>query len=238
MTRMSGKVALVTGAGRPPGRACALRLAEEGADIVAVDIPGHEPQARLAATASSVRNLGRRAVTGTADPGDFDAVAAAVRAGTAELGPLDSIVALTEIPGSAAPSWEIDDETWKRTLDTTVTGAWHVVQAGLAALSTAGGSVILVSSTAAVRSRGTASHRSAAEHAVTGFARTLANELGSQRIRVNTVHPSTDDAAALLPVDVEAADVANAVLFLASEESRCITGLQMIVDAGLTQKVA
>ncbi|MEV3964230.1 SDR family oxidoreductase [Nocardia sp. NPDC050193] len=238
MTRMSGKVALITRAGRQPGRACALRLAEEGADIVAMDIPGRESEAGLAETAALVREFGRRTVTGSADPGDFDAVAAEVHAGAADLGPLDTIVAITEFPGSGAPSWEIDDEIWDRTLDMTVTGAWHIVKAGLAALSKAGGSVTLLSSTAAIRSLPAASHRSAAEHAVTGLARTLANELVPQRIRVNTVHPSPHDTAALLPVCVEPTDVANAILFLASEESRCITGLQMIVDAGLTQKVA
>lgn len=238
MTRMPGKVALITGAGRQPGRACALRLAGEGADIVALDRPGHNSEAGLAATAELVRALGRRAVTGMADPSDTAAVAAAVQAGAGELGPLGSVVAITGTPGSHAPSWEIDDNTWHRTLDTIVTGAWQIAKAGIASMSTAGGSVVFVSSTAAVKSVPAASHSSAAEHAVTGLARTLANELAPQHIRVNTVHSCPRATAALLPVEVEPGDVADAVLFLASDESRCITGLQMIVDAGLTQKVA
>lgn len=237
MTRMSGKVALITGAGRQLGRACALRLAGEGADIVALDLPGRESEADLANTAALVRRLGHRATTGAADLGDSDAMAAAVQAGVAELGPLDSVVAITEIPDFGAPSWEIDDSTWNQTLDITVTGAWHTTQAGVAAMSPAGGSLTLISSTAAVKSLAEESHRSAAEHAMTGLARTLANELAPQRIRINTVHQGPRDIATPLPVDVEPTDVANAVLFLASEEARCITGLQVVVDAGLTQKV-
>lgn len=269
MTRMAGKVALITGARRGVGRACAVRLAEEGADIVALDLSGHESEAELAGTASSVRELGRRVFTGTADVRDFDAVAAAVRAGVDELGPLDVVVANAGVFDTPGPSWDIDDDVWNRSIDVNVTGTWHTVTTGVAAMNPTGGSVIIVSSTAAIKAVAGASHYSAAKHAITGLAKTLANELGSRSIRVNTVHPgsiatpmilnpatfarlrpdldkpSAADAAeilssrTLLPVPwVEPVDISNAVLFLASEESRYVTGLQMIVDAGLTQKVA
>lgn len=269
MTRMAGKVVLITGAGRGLGRSCAVRLAEEGADIVALDLPGSAPEADLAETARLVREAGRRVVTGTADVRDFDAVTAAVRAGVAELGPLDVVVANAGISDNPGPSWEIDDEIWNRSIDVNLTGTWHTVKAGVAELDPAGGSVIIVSSTAAIKAVPGASHYSAAKHAITGLAKTLANELGPRSIRVNSIHPgavatamtlnpttfarlrpdlenpTADDVAEvlskkmLLPVPwVESIDVSNAVLFLASDESRYVTGLQMVIDAGQTQKVA
>ncbi|MEU5844180.1 mycofactocin-coupled SDR family oxidoreductase [Rhodococcus sp. NPDC047139] len=269
MTRMAGKIVLITGAGGGLGRSCATRLAEEGADILALDLPGASTETELAETARLVRKTGRRIVTGTADVRDFDRVAAAVREGVAELGPLDVVVANAGISDNPGSSWEIDDEIWNRSIDVNLTGTWHTVKAGVAELNPAGGSVIIVSSTAAIKAVPGASHYSAAKHAVTGLAKTLANELGPQSIRVNTIHPgaaatpmtlnpvtfarlrpdleapTAADAAqvlaakTLLPVPwVEPIDVSNAVLFLASDESRYVTGLQMVVDAGLTQKVA
>lgn len=267
--RMTGKTVLITGAGGGLGRTCATRLAEEGADIVALDLPGGRTEPALAETARLVRATGRRIVTGTADVRDFDAVVAAVRSGVSELGPLDVVVANAGISDNPGPSWEIDDEIWNRSIDVNLTGTWHTVKAGVAELDPAGGSVIIVSSTAAIKAVPGASHYSAAKHAVTGLAKTLANELGSRTIRVNTVHPgaaatpmtlnpatfarlrpdldapTADDAAEVLSRKtvlrvpwIEPVDVSNAVLFLASDESRYVTGLQMIVDGGLTQKVA
>ncbi|QCQ93989.1 mycofactocin-coupled SDR family oxidoreductase [Rhodococcus sp. SGAir0479] len=266
---MAGKVVLITGAGRGLGRACAVRLAEEGADVVALDLPGEATETELAETARLVRETGRRIVTGAADVRDFDAVAAAVRAGVSELGPLHAVVANAGVSDNPGPSWEIDDAVWNRSIDVNLTGTWHTVKAGVAELDPAGGSVIIVSSTAAIKAVPGASHYSAAKHAVTGLAKTLANELGGRSIRVNTIHPgavatamtlnpatfarlrpdldepTVDDVAEvmsarmLLPVPwVESIDVSNAVLFLASDESRYVTGLQMVVDAGQTQKVA
>ncbi|GAA4482004.1 mycofactocin-coupled SDR family oxidoreductase [Rhodococcus olei] len=269
MSRMIGKVVLVTGAGRGMGRSHAVRLAEEGADIVALDAPGAESEAHLAETRQLVENLGRRAVTGCADVRDLDAVRAVVDAGARGLGALDVIVANAGVCDNPGPSWTIDDDVWNRSIDVNLTGTWHTVKAGVAALNPAGGSIILVSSTAGIKAVPGASHYSAAKHAVVGLARTLANELGERSIRVNTVHPgavatamtlnpttfarlrpdlddpSAEDAAevlaatTLLPVPwVESIDVSNAVLFLASDESRYVTGLQMVIDAGQTQKVA
>lgn len=265
MSRMAGKVALITGAGAGMGRAYAVRLAQEGADIIALDLSDEA----LAETAAQVRALGRRAVTAVADVCDMAAVQAAVDAGVAELGRLDTIIANAGITENPGPSWTIDEEVWDRSIDVNVTGVWHTVKAGSAALGDEGGSVIIVSSTAGIKAVAGASQYSAAKHAVVGLARTLANELGARSIRVNTVHPGAVDTVMtnnpttfarlrpdlenptaadvapvlasknLLPIPwVDPEDVANAVLFLASDESRYITGLQMVVDAGLTQKVA
>lgn len=268
MSRMTDKVVLITGAGAGMGRSHAVRLAEEGADIIAVDLPGEAGIQGLAETARLVQEHGGRIVSATADVRDLDALEEAVASGVAQLGSLDVIVANAGICESAGPSWTMDEEVWNRALDVNVTGAWNTVKAGVAALNSDGGSVIIISSTAGITGSGGRSQYSASKHAVLGLARTLANELGRASIRVNTVHPGavgTDmvlnpesfarlrpdlesptqaDAAAvlesktLLPVPwVESVDVSNAVLFLASDESRYVTGLQMVVDAGQTQKV-
>lgn len=265
MARMAGKVALITGAGAGMGRAHAVRLAQEGADIIALDLVDET----LVETAAQVRALGRRIVTAVADVRDMAAVQAGVDAGVAELGRLDAVIANAGIAGNPGPSWTIDEEVWNRSIDVNVTGVWHTVKAGVAAFGEGGGSVIIISSTAGIKAIAGASQYSAAKHAIVGLARTLANELGARSIRVNTVHPGAVDtvmtnnpttfarlrpdldnptaedvagalsARHLLPTPwVDPEDVSNAVLFLASDESRYITGLQMVVDAGLTQKVA
>ncbi|NMM83246.1 oxidoreductase [Rhodococcus sp. SRB_17] len=269
MSRMTDKVVLITGAGAGMGRSHAVRLAEEGADIIAVDLPGEVGERGLAETSRLVQALGRRIVTATADVRDHGALDDAVATGVALLGSVDVIVANAGICETPGPSWTIDEEVWNRAIDINLTGAWNTVKAGVSALSPAGGSVIIISSTAGISGAAGRSQYAASKHAVVGLARTLANELGRQSIRVNTVHPGavgTDmvlnpetfarlrpdlvaptaaDAAevlranTLLPVPwVESVDVSNAVLFLASDESRYVTGLQMVVDAGQTQKVA
>lgn len=266
MTRVAGKVALVTGAGAGIGLSFVTRLAAEGADIIAVDIDAN----RLADAAARVRAQQRSVVAVCADVQDHTALAGAVDAGVGQLGGLDIVVANAGVCENPGPSWTIDEQVWDRSIGINLTGAWHTVKAAAAALrQRGGGSAILVSSTAGIKSVAGASQYSAAKHGIVGLARTLANELGPQSIRVNTVlpgavntemtnnpttfarlrpdldKPTENDVAPvlaqrnLLPLPwMEPEDVANAVLFLASDESRCITGQQLVVDAGQTQKVA
>ena len=261
---MSGRVALVTGAARGMGRTHCLRLAEEGADVIALDRDGAD---ELAETADRVRALGRRCAVGRADVTVGAQLRAAVDAGVAELGGLHAVVANAGIYADQALSWEMSDDAWQRTLDINLTGVWHTVTAAAPHLGS-GASIVIISSTNGLKGGRTVAHYTASKHAVIGLARTLANELGPQNIRVNTVHPGSvatpmilnetvyakirpdlehptrADAAAglaarnLLPVPwVQPEDVSNAVLFLACDESRYITGTQIVVDAGLTQKV-
>jgi SDR family mycofactocin-dependent oxidoreductase len=266
MSGLRGRVALVTGAARGSGRCHCERLAEEGADVVALDVPGAAADLEQAAAAVAARGV--RAVTALAEVGDFSAVAAAVHAAAAELGRIDVVVANAGIHPAGAPAWEISPESWQRVLDVNLTGVWHTVKAGVPHIGEQGGSVVIVSSTNGIRGTANAAAYTASKHAVVGLARTLANELGPRGIRVNTVHPgavatamvlneatfrrlrpdldnpSAEDAAKvlkarhLLPVPwVEPVDVSNAVVFLASDEARYITGTQIVVDAGLLTKV-
>ena len=260
-----GKVVVITGAGRGTGRAHGERFAEEGADVIALDVADAADD--LEDTAARIRDHGRRCAVRYADVRDLDAVTSAVDAGVDELGRLDVIVANAGVHTPGAPTWELSAQAWHHSLDVNLSGVWHTIKAGVPHLGADGGSIVIISSTNGLRGTANTAHYTAAKHAVVGLARTLANELGSQRIRVNTVHPgavatatvlneatftrlrpdlanpTAEDAAQvltarnLLPVPwVEPIDVANAAVFLASDAARYITGTQLVVDAGLTQK--
>lgn len=265
MTGLLDKVVVVTGAAKGTGRVHCQRFADEGADVIALDVAALADE--LAYTAREVESRGRRCVTGFADVSDLAAVTSAVDGGVAALGRLDVVIANAGIHVPGGPSWELDPQVWQRTLDINLTGVWHTVRASVPHIGADGGSIVLISSTNGLRGTPNTAHYTASKHAVVGLARTLANELGPRGIRVNTVHPgpvatpmvlneqmyrrlrpdlanpTAADAAAvlqarnLLPVPwVEPVDVANAVVFLASDEGHYITGTQLVVDAGLTQK--
>jgi SDR family mycofactocin-dependent oxidoreductase len=266
MSGLLDKVVVVTGAARGTGRAHCERFADEGADVIALDIVAAADELHEAAT--EVEKRGRRCVTGLADVTDLQALMVAVDHAVAELGRLDVIVANAGIHTAGAPAWELTEEAWRKTLDVNLTGVWHTVKACVPHLADEGGSIVIISSTNGLRGTANSAHYTASKHAVVGLARTLANELGPRRIRVNTVHPgavatamtlnettfrrlrpdlespTANDAAAvlvarnLLPVPwVDPVDVSNAVVFLASDEARYITGNQLVVDAGLLEKV-
>jgi SDR family mycofactocin-dependent oxidoreductase len=265
MTGLLDKVVVVTGAAKGTGRVHCQRFADEGADVIALDVAALADE--LADTAREVESRGRRCVRGFADVSDLAAVTSAVDGGVAELGRLDVVIANAGIHVPGGPAWELDPQVWQRTLDINLTGVWHTVRASVPHIGADGGSIVLISSTNGLRGTPNTAHYTASKHAVVGLARTLANELGPRGIRVNTVHPgpvatpmvlneqmyrrlrpdlanpTAADAAAvlqarnLLPVPwVEPVDVANAVVFLASDQGRYITGTQLVVDAGLTQK--
>jgi SDR family mycofactocin-dependent oxidoreductase len=277
MGRMSGKIAFVTGAARGQGRAHALRLAAEGADIIATDIAGPIDTVRypaagppdLAETVRGVEALDRRGVSFAADVRDLDALTSGLDKAVAELGGLDVVVANAGILNAVARSWELDAADWQTMIDINLSGVWHTTKAAVPHLIRRGpgGSVVLISSIAGLRGVPGIAHYNAAKHGVTGLARTLANELAEQRIRVNSVHPTNvrttmidnpvsariyrpdlpeptfDDAIPALArmhiwdePYVEVEDVANAVLFLAGDESRYITGIALPVDLGMTAK--
>lgn len=196
--RLEGKVAFITGAARGQGRAHAVKLAQEGADIIAVDIAGpldyvpydSPTRADLDETVRQVEALDRRILATVADVRDIDALRAAADSGVAELGRLDIVVANAGI--CIPQTWDsITPETFKATLDTNVTGVWntvmvtapHVIDGGR------GGSIILTSSYAGKKMQPFMVHYTASKHAVTGMTRAFAAELGKHAIRVNSVHP-------------------------------------------------
>ena len=272
MGRVDGKVAFVTGAARGQGRSHAIRLAQEGADIIAVDLceqiatveyPMATPE-DLAETVKEVEALDRRIVASQADVRDFGALKQALDDGVAQLGRLDIVSANAGI-FSQGRMEDLSDQTWQDMIDTNLTGVWHTAKAAIPHLIAGGrgGSITLTSSDAGLFAMENIGHYVSAKHGVVGLMRTLALELAPHSIRVNSLHPTTvntpmirnevtyrlfrpdlenptvDDAADAfltlnaLPIRwVEAVDISNALLFLASDEARYITGVTLPVDAG------
>jgi (+)-trans-carveol dehydrogenase len=280
--RLEGKVAFITGAARGQGRSHAVRLAQEGADIIAVDIcrgfadstaPAATPQ-DLAETADMVKNLDRRIVTAEVDVRDFDALKSAVDGGVEQLadgrstngsGRLDIVVANAGIGTTGVKLHKMREHIFDETIDINLGGVWKTVKAAVPHLLAGGrgGSIIITSSVGGTKAYPQVGHYIAAKHGVVGLMRTFAVELGQHSIRVNTVHPThvctpllmneptyrlfrpdlenpgPEDLAPIcqsfhfLPIPwVEPVDISNAVLFLASDEARYITGVTLPVDAG------
>jgi len=270
---LDGKVAFITGAARGQGRSHAVRLAQEGADIIAVDIckqietvsiPLSTPE-DLAETADLVKGHNRRIYTAEVDVRDYAALKAAVDAGVEQLGRLDIIVANAGIGNGGATLDKTSEKDWTDMIDVNLSGVWKTVKAGVPHILAGGhgGSIILTSSVGGLKAYPHTGHYVAAKHGVVGLMRTFAVELGQHMIRVNSVHPTNvntplfmneptmrlfrpdlenpgpDDLKAIaqmmhtLPIGwVEPEDISNAVLFLASDESRYITGVTLPIDAG------
>jgi (+)-trans-carveol dehydrogenase len=201
MGLVDGKVALVTGAGRGQGRSHALKLAAEGADVIAVDIGGGQvetisyelaSEADLDTTVSAIEAMGRRAVKAIADVRSLSDLQAAVDAGLAELGKIDIVCANAGI-GSWAVAWEMTEQQWKDMIDINLTGVFNTTRAALPSMVERGegGSVVLTSSTAGLRAYANTAHYTAAKHGVIGLMKVLAQEAGPHRIRVNAVCPTT-----------------------------------------------
>jgi (+)-trans-carveol dehydrogenase len=197
--RVKGKVAFITGAARGQGRSHAVRLAQEGADIIAVDIcqdvkgalPMSTPE-DLAETVSLVQAQDRRIVATQADVRDLDALKAAVDDGVTQLGRLDIVVANAGIASDGGPVDKMDKDSWQDTIDINLTGVWHTAKAAVPHLIQGGrgGAIVLTSSVGGMKALPNMSHYVSAKHGVVGLMRSLAVELGQHNIRVNSVHPS------------------------------------------------
>jgi SDR family mycofactocin-dependent oxidoreductase len=275
--RLEGKVAFITGAARGQGRSHAIRLAKEGADIIAIDLCRQVASAPyemstpddLSETAKQVEALDRRIVIAQADVSDFGGLKAALDEGVAELGRLDIVSANAGI-WSAGRAHELPEQTWQDMIDINLTGVWHTAKAAIPHLIAGGrgGSIILTSSTAGIGVvRENIAHYASAKHGVVGLMRTLALEVALFSIRVNSLHPTTVDTDmfqneyvyrlfrpdvdhpsvddtidvllshnALRVTWVDPIDVSNALLFLASDEARYITGVALPIDAGSAVK--
>ncbi len=170
MTRMAGKVVLITGAGKGMGRTHAVRLAEEGADILAIDLPGSSRRPTWPRPRASCGNWAAARSPHRGHPGPRRAHRGRA-GGRARAGPARHRRRQRGICDKPGPSWTIDDDIWNRSIDVNVTGTWHTVKAGVAELNPDGGSVVIVSSTAAIKAVPGASHYSAAKHAITGLSK-------------------------------------------------------------------
>jgi (+)-trans-carveol dehydrogenase len=275
--RVEGKVAFITGAGRGQGRSHAVKLAAEGADIIAIDIchdvEGALPMATpddLADTVKLVEALDRRIIATQADVRDLDGLKAAVDAGVAELGRLDIVVANAGIASMGGPVQDMSRDNWQHTIDINLTGPWNTARVAIPHLIAGGrgGAIVLTSSVGGMHAMPNMSHYISAKHGVIGLMRSLAVELGQHHIRVNSVLPTNVNtpmfmnagtftmfrpdlenptAADVEPIAaqfmhvlphgwVEPEDVSNALLFLASDESRYITGVALPIDLGALLK--
>jgi (+)-trans-carveol dehydrogenase len=291
---LAGRVALVTGAARGQGRSHAVRLAADGADIIAVDLCGElasteyagAARADLDETVAGARALGVGVVGLVVDVRDLSALSGAVEAGLDQLRNddddgsrrhLDIVVANAGIAGGA-PIEFMAAEAWQEMIDVNLTGVWNTVKAAVPSmlanprLVSNGGdgtaSIVLISSAnGGLKAPPNLAHYAAAKHGVVGMMRSLANELGERGVRVNSVHPTAVDTAMIhndftyrlfrpdldapgrddvvelfrsyhsLPVPwIDAADVSEAVAFLASDASRRMTGVMLPVDAGLSAR--
>ncbi|HEY1969488.1 MAG TPA: mycofactocin-coupled SDR family oxidoreductase [Pseudonocardia sp.] len=271
MRRVEGKVAFITGAARGQGRSHAVRLAQEGADIIAVDVCDRvesnmappATEADLAETVKMVEEQDRRIIARTADVRDLAALEHVVAEGIAEFGRLDIVCGNAGI-GNIGAVWELTEHQWQEMIDVNLTGVWKTAKAAIPAMikQAEGGSIILTSSVAGLAALPGCGHYVAAKHGVVGLMRALAVELAPHQIRCNSVHPGWIDtplihnpacyelagapgatraeaelafkAGNALPVaTLDPVDISNAVLWLASDESRYVTGTTQVVDAGV-----
>ena len=197
--RLDGKVAFITGAARGQGRAHAVRLAREGADILALDIAAPLPAAvpydsatpdDLAQTATEVEAIGRRVMTHQGDVRDLEDMKGFVAAGVETFGRLDVVVVNAGICIPA--TWdETLPQVFQDTLDINVTGVWNTVMASAPHIVAGGngGSIVLTSSYAGKKMQPFMIHYTTSKHALVGMTRGFAAELGKHGIRVNSIHP-------------------------------------------------
>lgn len=245
--RLDGKTALVTGAGSGFGEGIARRFAEEGARVLVVDIDAGAAQ-RVA------DDIGAAAVAVVADVADSESVRAMFeRAADAFDGRLDCLVCNAGVPQRNQPMWDVDEATFDRIYDVNVKSLYLAAKHGLDLMRANGGSIIVTSSTAAVRPRPGLTWYNGSKGAATIISKSMALELAPMNIRVNAIHPvigdtgmvaefmGGEDTPAIREKFVSTVplgrmstplDIANACLFLASDDAVFITGTCIEVDGG------
>lgn len=206
---LHGRVALVTGAARGQGRSHAVRLAREGADIIAVDICAPVsgsityPAATtedLAETVRAVEAEGRKVLGREIDIRDDAALRQLVADAVEQFGRLDILVANAGVL-SWGRVWELTDDQWDTVIGVNLTGTWRTIRAAVPAMIEAGngGSIVVVSSSAGLKATPGNGHYAASKYGLVGLANTLALELGEFGIRVNSIHPYSVDTPMIEP---------------------------------------
>ncbi|MDA0262370.1 MAG: glucose 1-dehydrogenase [Proteobacteria bacterium] len=244
-----GKIAVVTGAARGLGREYAVRLAKEGASIVAADISDCRE------TAEMVEAVGGQALAVAMDVTDAASTAAMADAAVTRFGTINILVNNAALYGALHGGRfdQLDSDEWDRCMAVNVKGLWHCCKAVVPAMrKTGGGSIINISSVAALAGLPYALHYTTSKGAVIGFTRGLARELGRDGIRVNTVAPNmvmtegtseffadkTERAAEVirnnqaLQKNLEVEDLTGTILYLAGDDSAYVTGQTISVDGG------
>jgi (+)-trans-carveol dehydrogenase len=203
--RVQGKVALITGAARGQGRSHAVRLAEEGARVIAVDLPDaaskdvsrYSPypmatESDLADTVRIVTAAGGEAIGVPADVREQDQLDAAAAAGLARFGRIDIVSANAGITGMTGKAWELSRENWQAVIDIDLTGAWQTVKAATPAMiEQRSGSIVITASTMGLKGAANLAGYVAAKHGLVGLMRALAHELAPFSVRVNAVAPTS-----------------------------------------------
>ncbi len=204
MGRFDGKVAVITGGGRGQGRAHAVRLASEGADVVVCDITEQVPSVPFAtgqsgdleATVAAVEEVGGRCVALEADVRSTPDMTKLAETAMGEFGRVDFVLANAGILSLSDNTWELTDEQWDEMIDINLTGVFKTCRALVPHVRAGGqgGSIIITSSIAGLRPVAGCTHYTAAKHGIVGLMRTLARELAPEQIRVNTLHPTGVDS--------------------------------------------
>ena len=200
---LEGRVAFITGAARGQGRAHAIRLANDGADIIAIDVcePISETityplgtSEELADTVREVEATGRKVLAREVDIRDLAALQQVVADGVEQFGRLDILVANAGVL-SWGRIWEMSEEQWDTVIDVNLNGTWKTIRAAVPAMIEAGngGSIIIVSSSAGLKATPGNAHYSASKHGLTSLTNSLALEAGEFGIRVNSIHPYSID---------------------------------------------
>jgi len=242
----SGRVAIVTGGARGIGRAAALALARDGANVVIADIDLEQAQK----TAAEVEEIGRKSIASRVDVTDRKAVEDMTQEVITRYGHIDILVNNAGIIDDGLLV-RLSDEAWHRVIDTNLTGAFYCTRAVLRTmLRQRWGRIISISSVVGLRGNAGQVNYSASKAAIIGFTKSLAKEVATRNITVNTVTPGyiETDTVAVLSQEVKdrimalipqghfgtVEDIAHMVAFLADERSSYITGQIISVDGGMS----
>lgn len=247
MGRLADKVAIVTGAGQGLGESVALRFAAEGARVAVVDVN----RRTAAETVENIREAGGEAITIIADCSDEQDTERMAETTLEQFGRVDVLVNNAATFGRVAPVYEIDAEVWDRIMRVNLRGPFLCSKAVIPQMKRqAAGSIVCVSSVSGVQGNENQADYNTSKHGLIGLTRCIAQDCGLDGIRANAVCPTgmntpmmantpAENVApyagqTLMSRFAEPSEVANAILFLASDEASYITGAVLMVDAGMT----